>query len=378
MLLTIVGCAGKETLTVAEEAINVAVLGDTVFKKDGIIVYSDGTPANGKIKTTQKMLKLHISSKPFMDEIVTLNDLSENLSSYRYINGYNAFYRNKNYVDSEGNKIDDSVATITKMPDRTDIFTVKNGIVNGSYKIFIGEMLYEDIPYVDGKREGVADRYLVAERQSLPSDSKNTLLVHYTNYFVKRTYANDILINERFLTFDKELAEEKIYKNGLLTQSIRYDDEKISKLIHYQNNVKHGEEISYNDKGVKIKVVTYINGKREGNVKSYHADNPTKLLLDQTFVNDELDGTERFYYESGAVATETTYRNGKQISPIIGYHEDQSKRFVIEAGKDLKNGYCLDRNGNRARDFTKEIEHRYSIMGLIRYACPEYMEQNSK
>lgn len=141
--------------------------------------------------------------------------------------------------------------------------------------------LKEEIPYKNGKVDGIVKKY---------SDGKNTKL--YEEIPLKKVNINDDFILQRETPFVEDKRKEYITKNEKLEEENSYKNDK--------------------QEGVLISQTPYLEGKKHGIEQRYHRKNG-KLIRELSYKNDVLEGVGKWYYdENGKVLWEVPYKNNKK------------------------------------------------------------------
>jgi antitoxin component YwqK of YwqJK toxin-antitoxin module len=94
-------------------------------------------------------------------------------------------------------------------------------------------------------------------------------------------------------------------------------------VINYnEDNLKHGESITYWENGKPSDILTYNNGILHGSHKMFYASG--KPLLDASYKDGLLEGHYKSYHPDGKIHIHRFYRNG-QIDGIDIVNEKEKK-----------------------------------------------------
>ena len=240
-----------------------------------------------------------------------------------------------------------------------------DSLPNGYYKEYYSQSEYfpkkikMEGNIENGKPEGKWILYLENSSNFIVGNYHNGLKEGVWKFlFVKET--NDTICFDKMDFKSNLLENEKIeyYNNG-----------QISKIIHYKNGEKHGEEIEYFENkenvvekysnynkglfdGVKIKYShnndtleyeTYILGKKNGKCIYYDYKGKIRNVID--FKNDKFDGDYIKYFDNGRIAYIIECKNNLPFTSILA---NDSTGIKLNQGT-LKNGngtlFCYFANG---------------------------------
>ncbi len=107
-----------------------------------------------------------------------------------------------------------------------------------------------------------------------------------------------------------EVGEFKFYKKGFSTQP--------SAIKTFSNNGRIADLVYYSQKGTIISKGRLVGRKREGKWLHYHR-NSTKIMTEENYKEDLLNGLMTTYYDNGHVAETTEYEKGKKHGKQLVY-----------------------------------------------------------
>ena len=143
-------------------------------------------------------------------------------------------------------------------------------------------ILESEIPYKNGKIDGVARWYYLSERVSLEINYKEGL------------------------------------KEGVMLRFSRSG--KRESVENYKNDSLHGVSLKYNEEGILVSETLYENGKKNGETKQYFNDGT--LFVTGFYKDDLYDGKWTYFDMDGFVVGEGNFVKGNGI--LIGYNEREN------------------------------------------------------
>lgn len=122
-----------------------------------------------------------------------------------------------------------------------------------------------------------------------------------------------------------EIGEFKFYKRGFSTQP--------SAIKTFSNQGRIADLVYYSQRGNVISKGRLVNKKREGKWLHYHR-NSSKVMTEEHYKNDLLDGLMTTYYDNGHIAETTEYSKGKKQGKQLVYSVKDVliKEFTYENG----------------------------------------------
>lgn len=134
-------------------------------------------------------------------------------------------------------------------------------------------------------------------------------------------------------------------KSGLIADHFvcRYRD---SQVVAYEGRLieggLQGETVFHNAAGAKVVVLPMANGKVNGRIRIYFAENPEQLSLEADVADNGFNGELIGYHSNGRVRSKGRYANSVPIGVWEGYREEDStvsERIVYEQGKVASHSY---------------------------------------
>lgn len=134
-------------------------------------------------------------------------------------------------------------------------------------------------------------------------------------------------------------------KDGLVADHFmcRYRD---SQVAAYEGQLTEdgleGETVFHNAAGAKVVVLPMANGKVNGRIKIYFAENPEQLSLEADVVGNGFNGELIGYHLNGQVRSKGQYANSVPIGIWEGYRKEDgtvSERITYEDGKVASHAY---------------------------------------
>lgn len=128
-------------------------------------------------------------------------------------------------------------------------------------------------------------------------------------------------------------------RNGLVAEHFvcRYRD---SQVVAYEGQLTEGglegETVFHNAAGAAVVVLPMANGKVNGRIRIYFAQNPKQLSMEADVVDNGFNGELIGYHLNGRVRTKGQYTNSMPTGVWEGYREEDgsvSERIAYEDGK---------------------------------------------
>lgn len=205
-------------------------------------------------------------------------------------------------------------------------------IKNGVYKETYYDVILFEIPFINGKRYGVAKFYQITGE-----------------IWIEVPYINDV----------REGLAKAYYINGNLKYEVNYHNDKqhgIRKNYDKTGNLigefscKNGSPDGsckiFSNKGA-LKVEFYCcNGLPEGNIKNYYQSG--ELNSEGFFEKGKINGIVKEYYKSGIIKAETEYLNNFPNGTSKNYYESGKlkSKGSYEDGEPVGEHIAYDRYGN--------------------------------
>ncbi len=224
------------------------------------------------------------------------------------------------YIDGKKNGIKTVYDTETGFIISEDTF--KDDVRNGITYFRKENIRYKEIPFVNGKENGIGKEYL--------PDGLIQSITQYKNGFIAR----DEKINRKDKLNRKQGLWKEFYPNGVVKKEMRYRDDKLDGYLKI-----------FEPDGNLVKAEKYIDGVLQENV-----DELVKLDVVNT------------YYESGKKKSSGTYKEG--------YPEGFTRRFSEEGviiGSELyKDGYKIGEGIYDEKGYKQGLWKEYYITGELK------------
>ena len=182
--------------------------------------------------------------------------------------------------------------------------------------------------YINGKRDGMNSIYYAEQWNDLYSLlTKNTELEE----LILETLDVDVLNDYR----------EESYNKGV------FFEPKMRMKGNYNNGVMNGFFTYYDIKGLIVKEINWINGKKDGERKFYYK-NSEKLKYQINFKKLLKNGEYKYYYLNDQIKISGQYKNDNITGTWKSYYKDgklESEKLYKDG--ELINESCYDINGNK-------------------------------
>lgn len=219
----------------------------------------------------------------------------------------------------------------------------KNDKIEGIRKWYNGGTLSSETPYVNGKKEGIEREYGVMPKEIPYRDGKKEGIAKY--YIGETLHWETPYKNDK-----KEGIEKEYYNSGKLKCETPYKDGKkegIEARYHEFGKLLFGLIPRKNDKGGKVfMLVPYKNDKIEGIAKEYYEGG--ELFSEVPCKNNKIEGVVKTYYPSGNSFIEVPYKNDKKE----GYLQRYTKKGRLEVKILYKNNEPVNGNCGDGRILT--------------------------
>lgn len=93
-----------------------------------------------------------------------------------------------------------------------------------------------------------------------------------------------------------------------------------------EDNIKHGECITFWENGKKSEISNYKNGILDGSFKMFHPNG--KLQLDTSYQNGLLEGQYKSYYSNGRLHIHRFYTNGQINGIDLMYEREPIEKTI--------------------------------------------------
>ncbi|HTA28082.1 MAG TPA: toxin-antitoxin system YwqK family antitoxin [Bacteroidia bacterium] len=269
-----------------------------------------------------------------------------------------AFYRLTVYKAGKPNGIEKEFYKGGQLLSATPYrYGKKNGLAKYYYQYFPNGTLEYEIPFKNGKINGVDRWYYESgelERETPYFNGKENGIEkdYYDSGKLRAEYPyvnGNINGTVKYYYKSGKLSEESIYSYGnqIGTAKGYYESGALKSEATYANGMGNGMFIEYYENGTIESKVHYTNGYENGIYRSYYEnDNPhgeTKYEMGKTidtarwyfesggismefpYSNGQLNGLMKDYYKNGKIESETLYKDGRRIRIVKHYEKDGSE-----------------------------------------------------
>ena len=265
----------------------------------------------------------------------------------------------------------------------TDIYSYKNGELDGLNVVYYKNNIKEIGHWKDGKQNGLFQMYtedgILIDSGTFKNGERDGLTEQFYNdtgkLRVSANYKNGVLDGEFKAYYPNgNLQGEVIYKNGEMNGEYKeYNENKSIRLSgNYKNNLQDGEWKSYLEDGTLESIVNYKDGELNGLKEDYYKNG--NVWIRQEFKNNDLDGVYEVYYENGNPQLKAKIKNGQTVEEqrfnhdgtpynekekiINGTVSDSSDEITIKEVSDDE--IVISEN---SEDFSKELEKGMETLG---------------
>ncbi len=204
----------------------------------------------------------------------------------------------------------------------TDIYSYKNGELDGLNVVYYKNNIKEIGHWKDGKQNGLFQMYtedgILIDSDTFKDGERDGLTEQFYNdtgkLRVSANYKNGVLDGEFKAYYPNgNLQGEVTYKNGEMNGEYKeYHENKNIRLSgSYKNNLQNGEWKSYLEDGTLETIVNYKDGELNGLKEDYYKNG--NVWIRQEFKNNDLDGVYEVYYENGNPQLKAKIKNGQTI-----------------------------------------------------------------
>lgn len=303
---------------------------ETFYEKDTLIYIKDYV--KGRLHT-EGFIKNGVLEGPFIRyypngkievELQMKNGLSWNVISF-----HDTLGNNKNYGKFENGTGD--CDTYSQDGHLLSKIHFDDGIVNGVvYDYYPNGQVEWEMNHSNGMMQGQTKYY-----------NENGELIELQNY------SNGERDGLSFRYFKGRVIEKDVYYKGRIWNILELNDTTGKPIDHSTFKDGNGIHPLYDDNGVYYGFETLKYGLRHGACKIYNDDQ--KLMFEENYFNDTLNGVYKAYFSSGKVRNLTTYVMGSENGISEMYHDNgQLWRRDENVDGFLWNVECnYDRNGKK-------------------------------
>ena len=266
----------------------------------------------------------------------------------------------------------------------TDIYSYKNGELDGLNVIYYKNNIKEIGHWKDGKQNGLFQMYtedgILIDSGTFKNGERDGLTEQFYNDIgklrVSANYKNGVL-DGKFKAYypNGNLQGEVIYKNGEMNGEYKeYNENKSIRLFgNYKNNLQDGEWKSYLEDGTLESIVNYKDGELNGLKEDYYKNG--NVWIRQEFKNNDLDGVYEVYYENGNPQLKAKIKNGQTVEEQRFNHDgtpyNEKEKIIIngtvsDSSDEITIKEVLDDEiviSENLEDFSKELEKGMETLG---------------
>ena len=270
----------------------------------------------------------------------------------------------------------------------TDIYSYKNGELDGLDVVYYKNNIKEIGHWKEGKQNGLFQMYteegVLVDSGTFKNGERDGLTEQFYSdtgkLRVSGNYKNGVL-EGKFKAYypNGNLQGEVTYKNGEMNGEYKeYNENKNIRLSgSYKNSLQDGEWKSYLEDGTLESIINYKDGELNGIKEDYYKNG--NVWTRQEFKNNELDGVYEVYYENGNPQLKAKIKNGQTIEEqrfnhdgtpynekekiiINGTVSDSSDKITI---KEVSNDEIVisENSDENMENFSKEFEKGMETLG---------------
>ena len=264
----------------------------------------------------------------------------------------------------------------------TDIYSYKNGELDGLNVIYYKNNIKEIGHWKDGKQNGLFQMYteegILIDSGTFKDGERDGETKQFYNdtgkLRVAANYKNGVL-DGKFKAYypNGNLQGEVTYKNGEMNGEYKeYNENKNIRLSgSYKNNLQDGEWKSYLEDGTLESIVNYKDGELNGLKEDYYKNG--NVWTRQEFKNNDLDGVYEVYYENGNPQLKAKIKNGQTIEEQRFNHDGTpyNEKEKITINGTVNSGEISIKEvsddeiviSENSEDFSKELEKGMEALG---------------
>lgn len=317
------------------------------------------------------------------------------IGSYVYKNRY-SFFKYLPAVEKEGQlkningKLCDedgkpfSGRTKRAGEEYTDIYSYKNGELDGLNVVYYKNNIKEIGHWKDGKQNGLFQLYteegVLVDNANFKEGERDGLTEQFYSdtgkLRVSANYKNGVLDGEFKAYYPNgNLQGEVIYKNGEMNGEFKeYHENKNIRLSgSYKNSLQDGEWKSYLEDGTLETIINYKDGELNGLKEDYYKNG--NVWIRQEFKNNDLDGVYEVYYENGNPQLKAKIKNGQTVEEQRFNHDgtpyNEKEKIIINGTvsdssdeitiKEISDDEIII--SESSEDFSKELEKGMETLG---------------
>ena len=148
-------------------------------------------------------------------------------------------------------------------------------------------------------------------------------------------------------------TEKTYYNSGKLME--KYEINK--------DSLKDGTYERYFEGGALAEILTYYEGKQNGERIIYHESGKTESVC--RYVNGLIQGGRKVFYQSGELKYESNYEDSKLSGLFVAYYENGNKKEEVTFADDFENGPFVEYHENGKIDWKGQYLNGENEFGLL-------------
>lgn len=274
---------------------------------------------------------------------------------------------NGKLCDKEGNPF--SGRTKSASEEYTDIYSYKNGELDGLNVVYYKNNIKEIGHWKDGKQNGLFQMYtedgILIDSGTFKNGERDGVTKQFYNdtgkLRVSANYKNGVLEGEFKAYYPNgNLQGEVNYVNGEMNGEFKeyHENKKIRLSGSYKNSLQEGEWKSYLEDGTLESIINYKAGELHGIKEDYYKNG--NVWTRQEFKNNDLDGVYEVYYENGNPQLKAKIKNGQTIEEQRFNHDgtlyNEQGEKIVESNDEII-------ISESSENFSKELEKGMETLG---------------
>ena len=150
-----------------------------------------------------------------------------------------------------------------------------------------------------------------------------------------------------------KISYEGLYKNGFREEEWKFYNAvgQLIKIETYKNGLKNGNVLVYDD-GKLYNEIPYVNGKKEGKHVHYNKNGTINYI--QEYKNDSMDGEFAIYTSEGILTQKGRLKNARNVGTWFMYN-DNGTLTEINIYDSLSNTYRVIKFGSNQDTLSDEV-----------------------
>ena len=177
-----------------------------------------------------------------------------------------------------------------------------------------------------------------------------------------------------FLCFNTVISADKLRCSNLNKHTVSDNAQKSI----YENCVRNGVTLWFEDNGDIKSKVNFTNGKENGLYASYYSNAKEKITVN--YVDGQKDGLQTVYYDNGKVGSEVNYSMGRREGVMTDWDYEGYKSAEVFYKHNYKVGLkkYYDHSGEVVRTETYEMDRNPVMLKLLKDKRKEILVDLSK